>query len=196
MKRNEGFTLVEMLVALVLGALLMAFVSWSVAGLARQLRRPPPADATVAVEAGERLQAMIAGMKLPSGDESFDGTARGFSAVVSVPSAVGAPGLVRMTLETRGTASDLALIARFAPLNGDATWPAVARETVLVDRLRRVEFDYNWRTVTYGPSDRLPQSIKVTLVPASGHKRRLVLQPRITTDGSCRFDPISQTCRP
>jgi prepilin-type N-terminal cleavage/methylation domain-containing protein len=196
MTKGNGFTLVELLVAMVAGTMLLGSLSWTLATLGRELR------ASTRAGAGHHLDAaapMLAGLieqivPAPSGRKAVLAGPGSLAMITVPPAALGAIGPVRATLSVRPYQGGAALYVGFAPVDASAPLPAAARaERRLVDGYRRIDFRYALpaareahlppKLVTIGFTD--PQGRTVTLAAA----------PRLNSGGSCRFDPVSMTCR-
>lgn len=188
--REGGFTLVEVLAALVAGAFLLVAIGWNLSSLVRLLRDDP------AEQRARHLAAIVPALEAwiePALPVEFTGTNDHLSAQVPAPQAAGPVGLVRLTLSVRTGPDGQSLEAAFAPVEPDVRWPASARVRTLLSGYRTIRFEYVWA----------PQAVQrvlprlVTLVLHDGATvRRLSFAPRLDSDGSCRFDPISMSCRP
>jgi prepilin-type N-terminal cleavage/methylation domain-containing protein len=189
-RREQGFTLVELLAALVAGSFLLVAIGWSLSSLIRLL----PDDAAEArarhlAALAPRLEAMLEQMS-PIG---FAGEAKRLSAGVPPPMAAGPVGPVQMTLSVRREAEGESLHARFEPVARDVRWPAAAREQRLLGGFRSIRFQFERAEGTVERA--LPRLVTLSLDDGT-RVRRISASPRLDSDGSCRFDPVSMTCRP
>lgn len=197
MKEEAGFTLVELLAAMIAGSILIVSLGWSVSTLARDLRPSAGAlqEARIAALA-PALTALIEQAQPPGRDGAgFSGTPDRLEAVVPPPMAAERAGPLRLSLSAASDpAGGYALLARFEPLDPAAAFPAALRvERPLLGGLRSIRFDYVRSDKAAAP--RLPLLVTLTLVTARGDERRISAAPRIDSDGRCRFDPISMACR-
>jgi prepilin-type N-terminal cleavage/methylation domain-containing protein len=189
MTGERGFTLVELLAALVAGGLLLASLGWMTSGFARRLAATPAAP-TLGVEVAQAapvLERLIAAAHA----RSFAPAPRRLEFVSAPPAAAGAAGPIKVVLEVRPTTGGEALHAAFAPVDPAAPWPPLARESVLVADVERISIN-----IRDGRDDGVaPELVTLSFVRGS-EVRRLSLRPRVDADGACRFDPISLACRP
>lgn len=184
--RANGFTLVELLAALVAGSLLLAALSWTMRDMVAELARSDERRAADDLaEIAPTLEALVE----RADPGAFEGSARRMAITVPPPRAAGAAGPVRLVLEVRRDRAGEELLARFEPKEG--AWPAAARERVLAAGWREIGFEYLAGDPRAGPLPRL-----VTIRFDDGERvRRISAEPRLNSDGACRFDPISMECR-
>jgi prepilin-type N-terminal cleavage/methylation domain-containing protein len=187
MKQENGFTLIELLAAMVAGSFLLVSLSWSVSSLTRQLPVPPE---TVQLRQIEALAPALSGMLeriRPSTPQqpSFAGDAAHMSAIVPPPMAMAGAGPLRLSLNVRASGEGQALHMSLAPIEGGA-----ARESVLAEGFRKIQFSY---AGAEPPS--APRLITIAFTGGNGVTRHISARPRLDSDGRCRFDPISMTCR-
>lgn len=187
---EAGFTLVEVLAALVAGALLLVTIGWSFSSVARLLPADPSEErAERLTRVAPRIEALIEQAQ-PS---EFEGRPDSLSAIVPPPLAAGPVGPLRLRLIVRNEAAGKSLFAAFEPQSPDVRWPAAAREIRLAEGYRDIRFDY---LHDGGPADRvLPRLVTISFDDGRA-VRRISATPRLDSDGSCRFDPVSMTCRP
>ena len=198
MKQANGFTLIELLAAMVAGSFLLASLSWTLSSLTRQL---PIAPAALRGRQLERVAPVLTAMferirPLSHGDTSFSGERDKLTTIVPPPMSVAGAGPLRLSLSVRTTKEGQALFAVFTPLDASASLPrAGAGEHVLLSGYRSIELEYAGPAQGGNPLPRLPALISLRLVDPNGVTRRISATPRLTSDGRCRFDPISMTCR-
>jgi len=172
-----GFTLIEMLVALTLLALLTVLL----AGLVTTGRRVAAAgearldDAAQLVLAESFIRDQLGGMlpvALPgAGRIAFDGRRDGLDFVGLPPAALAPGGFHHLSLALKRGPTGQDLVLRWMPLAGGGT--ANAPPTVLVDRLERVDFAYygaiddgspaQWQEEWHSPT-RLPVAIRLHFI--------------------------------
>jgi len=192
----NGFTLIELLAAMVAGSLLLALLSWSVAGLARDLladRQDRPMRMLYA--SAPTLTGLI-GNALPVGADKggFMVDRDRLVALVPPPQALGPAGPLRMTLSVRRDREGASLLVKFEPTLDWISLPEPAtREQLLVSGFADIAF-------TSLPRDErsavpTPRLVKIAFTDDDGVVWPIAIEPRVTLEGGCRFDPISLTCR-
>ena len=114
MSDQRGFTLVEMLVALVVGGLLLAALSSVVAGLSRDLHRSESTQAASQVETiAPALKALLENAVVPDRDSLPAFTDAQAQLTVTPPQALAYAGPLRLELDVEKLANGEALLARF-----------------------------------------------------------------------------------
>ncbi len=193
---QQGFTLVELLVALVAGSMLLASLTWTLTSLGRELRASRLAETAARADAAAPVLAGLIEQMFPAAkdDPEIVAEPRRFAFATLPPAALGAVGPVRATLEVRDRPEGQALYARFEPADPSASFPATAREArPLIEGYRQIRFDY--RLADAKDEGMPPHLVTLSLVDRRGRITRIAAAPRITSGGDCRFDPISMTCR-
>jgi prepilin-type N-terminal cleavage/methylation domain-containing protein len=193
--QDAGFTLVELLVALVASSMLLASLSWAIATLGHDLRgRGEPGPLAQIISATPTLTQMLEGAMLPGAEgQEFEGTADQLVAIVPPPLAAGPVGPVALTLRAERDGRYQNLVASMRPVDATASWPAPqANGHLLVKGAENIRFDYVARADSGRPQ--LPALIIIDF-KLKAETKRIAIAPKRTSDGSCRFDPISQACR-
>jgi prepilin-type N-terminal cleavage/methylation domain-containing protein len=195
MRQNAGFTLVELLFALVAGSLLLITLGWAIRGLEDQYRRHAKVSAAEKVEAiTPFLTAEISRALPPANGAAFTGSDTALAMTVPPPKALGPVGPLYLQLAIASQASGKALLARFAPATAGQQFPASASvPVVLADGFRDIRFSYLRRS-TDDPNT-LPRLVTLQFVDQAGTVLPLGVEPRITMGADCVFDPIAQACR-
>jgi prepilin-type N-terminal cleavage/methylation domain-containing protein len=191
MKEN-GFTLVELLAALVAGSLLLVALGWAIRGLGDQYRRHATAGAAERV-AGITpfLEDEIGRALPPARGAAFGGNETQLALTVPPPRALGAVGPVRLDLSVIASRAGKALVARFG---GQGLPEAAARPVTLADGFRDIRFSYLRRANDLPAT--LPRLITIQFTAPDGTVLPLGIVPRLTMAADCVFDPISLACRP
>jgi hypothetical protein len=195
MRQEAGFTLVELLFALVAGSMLLISLGWAIRGLEDQYRRHSRTSSAEKVEAiTPFLTAEIGRALPPATGAAFEGNETQVVLTVPPPKALGPVGPLHLLLSVAIQASGKALIARFAPAANDQPIPASAvTPVVLADGFRDIRFSYLRRATDAATS--LPRLVTIQFVDQSGTVLPLGIEPRITMGADCVFDPISLACR-
>ena len=195
MTEENGFTLVEVLFALVAGSLLLVTLGWAIRQLEDQfLRHQAPSGA----EKVERIASLLVGevgrALPPATGAAFSGSAERLVVSVPPPRALGAIGPVQLALDVVTRSHGKALVASVSPALADQHLPAAATQPVtLVDGFRDIRFAY-LRRATDLPTA-LPRLITFQFVDDHGTLLPVGVEPHLTMAASCIFDVIGQTCR-
>lgn len=196
MTKANGFTLVELLAAMVAGSLLLATLGWCVATLGRELK------SSARLEAGHRLDdaaPALAGLierMLPgfAGGEAIVAEPSRLVFVTAPPAALAASGPVRIALSVRAFEGREALYARFEPADAGAPFAAAARaERRLAEGYGAIRFDY--ALADPGEEGVPPKLVTISFSDPAGRTVRLAAAPRFNGSANCRFDPGAMTCR-
>lgn len=193
---DDGFTLVELLAALVAGSLLLAALSWVVSSLGRELHAPSR-DAAVSTIAAitPALIGLLERAGLPDSEgNGFVGEADRLIAVVPPPDALGPVGPLTLTLVAERTRRGEGLAITLASVDPAVRLPTVVTGSrLLADGFAAIDFEYV-RGHDDGPS-RLPRLILIRFTDGRRAVRTIAIKPRITADGRCQFDLIALACR-
>jgi hypothetical protein len=82
------------------------------------------------------------------------------------------------------------------PVHPDSSFPPGAgQERLLIDGFRKIELRYVAAPASPERPAPLPRSISIVFTDESASERRITVLPRLNSDGRCRFDPISMSCR-
>lgn len=193
--RTNGFTLVEVLFALVAGSLLLVTLGWAIRGIEQQYRHHRDPSAAEKIEAiAPLLTTAIERARPPATGAAFDGTDTHLLLTVPPPRALGAVGLVRLDLTVASSRSGRALVARFLPASLGQSLPASALASVtLADGFDDIRFDYVRRA--NDPPTSLPRLITLQFRSHDGTVLPLGIEPRLTMAADCQFDSIALACR-
>lgn len=200
-RSTEGFTLVELLVSLMAGALLVAILVALLADIKVAWRRSGEVDIGASSALAARLDTLLGGILAAepgSGEVVFEGSAQRLVALVPAPQALASVGLVRLTLEARHSANGTALVAQLAPEDADAAMPEPFREPQVLASVSDIHFSYladdgSAPADSWPASARPPAAIRIEL--AGRNPQVIVARPIANVDGRCLFDPISLNCR-
>lgn len=194
MTDERGFTLIELLVALVAGSLLLAALSWVVGSLGREARRPPHDGVAALTTLQPILTGLLESASPPDKDGGFEGSDDHLTAIVPPPQVLGPIGPVTLELAVVRTSKGQGLSFALAPVDARVVLPTVVAAPHLVaDGFEKIAFDYIRDDAT---PPRLPRLVVIAFTDTGHITRTIAIEPRITADGRCRFDPISLACRP
>lgn len=197
----NGFTLVETLVALVLGSLLMAGLAAFVATLGTQWRtaRAEAADREARARLAATLDRLLGdAVASAAGEPRFAGTEDTLRMTIVAPAALAAARLDRDGLV------DISLFRAGTELRVAAASPTVRLpEAVLAGEITALSFAYAAATETglvwqsrWPASGTVPRLARVTVRYREGEPVVVVAAARRTVDPRCQFDPVSLACRP
>ncbi|MEZ5708568.1 MAG: prepilin-type N-terminal cleavage/methylation domain-containing protein [Blastomonas sp.] len=185
MNRN-GFTLVEILVALLLASLLLVPLSWTLAQLSNDLKTERDhAESLQWLDDEQLLRTLLTdglfrdadGQAYPSRPDRLIFRARS-------PMALGRPGFVSMELRSADDAQGGMLIA----------FPGLERD-LSATRIFGGSHSANIKTVRDAQDDGIVNRVDLELTDASGAHRTMTIVPRTTSRGSCVFDLVAMSCR-
>jgi prepilin-type N-terminal cleavage/methylation domain-containing protein len=193
--RQAGFTLVELLFALVAGGLLLITLGWAIRSLEDQYRRHAGHTSVETVEAiAPFLDREIGRALPPAAGATFDGTDTSLALTVPPPKALGPVGPLRLRLSVVDGQSGKALVAQFAPATVGQQLPTSALAPVtLADGFRDIRFSYLRRSNDAATT--LPRLVTLQFINQAGTLLPLGIEPRITMGADCVFDTIAQACR-
>ncbi len=214
---ESGFTLLELLIALVLLGFLSALLFGAIRFGARAWER----STAVATQVDDihTTQALLRRLlsevypMLITADATrpridFAGEAASIDFLAPVPEALGAGGRARFTLGLREHGGLWQLVIASRPeLAKDEAQPSSSTGSVLLSAIERFEFSYfgslrpgdppAWHE-SWSRQTSLPQLIRMRLeFPGGDHRSwpELVVAPRITVDQGCLYDPVNRGCR-
>lgn len=189
MKEN-GFTLVEMLIVLAVGALLLTGIASVLGGFGDTLRRTQKADKQLSQLASfDTVQQMLdSALYVDEQGELYPQSASRLEFRTAAPQA----------LQTGGF-RHVALLAVRKSDRHNLLLDDLGSDNALPDAtfLRGAEnISFETRTDAGGQTQKPKiREVRIKLRLPSG-EAQIVSTPRITVQGPCVFDPISQDCRP
>jgi general secretion pathway protein J len=214
--RTAGFTLVEVLVALVLLGLLSMTLFFSVRfGVTAWQRGSERSDQIHTSMLVQDLLRRLIGQAYPlvladgtgSGRVDFAGTGTSLDFLAPVPVALASGGRARfkLAIERRSEGADLVLTSR-PELAANESAAQLSRKTLLAT-IETAEFAYFGVTQSQSAAQwhenwsdemNLPALVRVRVSFARSDARLwpdLTIAPRITADVSCEYDPLTKLCR-
>lgn len=191
-RREHGFTLVELLAALLAGSILLVVLS-SAVGSAGKALATDRAD-TVGSEIADAALFLRARLETSARAEGGYIEDDRLAVVTSPPDALGAIGPVRLELAVEDSTRDKRLVGRFVPVASDQRLPAFAAQPfTILGGMHAISIE---SIPDPSPASVRPaQQISFLLETQGGNKRTLVINPVLTSDGRCVFDPVSLACR-
>lgn len=212
MKRQAGFTLIEMTVALALLGLVSVLIFESLRFGQRSYESATHKGAAVwEVFAAQRLLRNLVEEAYPqqSGDSmsraepGLQGDAQRMSVTAPAPLAMGGAGNYRYEVALRANPAgenDLVIRWRAQMLDSVGAGASNAAEEILLKRVAGLRLSYQNAT---GWSERwgepgLPRLVRMQVTFAPGDVRNwpdMIAAPRITDDANCVFDVVAQRCR-
>lgn len=214
---DQGFTLVEMLITLVLLSMILAMLfggfRFGTRVWERQQAHGGGATDIGAVQDALRRWLQQAYPLYVAGDRAhshvdFQGRADELSLLAPAPIALEHGGFARLKLRTvaRGDGRNALVLSARPELTFADSRSAETDENVLLG-LASVEFSYfgadgaddppRWRDRWEGMQG-LPVLVRVSVVFPPGDSRfwpELVVAPRLSVDAACDYDPLNKSCR-
>lgn len=190
MKGEQGFTLVEMLVALVAGGLLLASLGSLTGMLGSEVRRTARGDQfDQLAKIAPSLTLLLQSVRPTGGTKTLDADASHLTGEIDPPLARAGQGPMRLGLtvmrDRDGEALDL-------DLGNPADDASATDNRRLVHGFRKIDIDIRQSD----PGTGVPSLITLGFTTQSGEDWDIVVEPRLNAIGGCRFDPISMSCRP
>ena len=190
MKEN-GFTLVEMLVVLAIGALLLTGIASVLGGFGDTLRRTQLADRVIAQMSGsDEIRQLLEGALYA--DETgalYPQSNTRLEFRTPAPRALQGGGLRHVALMIRKEGKFNSLVL------DDLAQDLAVPDAILLRSADSISFDSQTNAIGQQQKIRISQ-IKVILRLSGNTEATIVAHPRLNTQGPCLFDPISQECRP
>ena len=216
---DEGFTLLELVVAMGLLALMAVLMTsalrFGAQGFVSAQSHIEEVEEIFTVRSFlsaqlENAYPVLMAQRRTRVQSPFDGRNDNLTFVAPLPAPWSGGGLhwISFFEETRGRARSLNMT--WIPFEDEEANPRLtsrASQAVLLDNIRDFKVEYlqvdertgarRWRAAWLEQED-LPELIRVTLKFEDKAKfwEPLVIEPMISTDATCVFDPISRNCRP
>jgi prepilin-type N-terminal cleavage/methylation domain-containing protein len=201
---DDGFTLVETLVALAAGAMLLTFLGQGLKDMrdSWMLARDSSHMSQTRTQGLSALDQLVRGALVAEEvmqEQPFDGTPRKLSFLTSPPQAFATMGLVRADITLDPQASGYVLRAKLiSTSNGVSAGPFV-----LLENLPSASFSFAVRDAAQAAKitdvsrhqGNPPAAVRFTFVAQDKSTETRLLIPQMTRDGRCLFDPVSLTCR-
>lgn len=185
MTDERGFSLVELLVAMVASSLLLLALGGVAAGLAARVRAPDRSDTALADARSSAALAALVERAVPS-DRLTAVIADAQSLVFPIRGQSGEALTVALQVSADGTRLEAELLDdRGAALAGTGE--------AIIEDAQSIRIDAPIVETSNG--DRRLASVTVIVTRSDGSEQVLAATPRITARPGCRFDPISLSCR-
>lgn len=186
---ERGFTLIETLVALVVGGMLLGSISWVISGLVNDLKAAEQTqDPRAMLDAANLLENILSTARFENdGGQVLPRNAEKLAFEMRAPAALGRRGYIPANLAAVPTRSGKSLVLSLPGTD--------IPDTTLLDGAEDVDLSYQTDSDQLS-SDPYIQQINVLVQWSADEDRQsLSFRPRINADGTCVFDPISQQCR-
>lgn len=186
---EKGFTLIEVLVALVVGAMLLGSVSWIIASLAKDLKAAERIERPEALLQSTALLEKILseGRFIDQSGGAMQRSATNLDFAMRAPEALGQTGFVTAKLIARENASSASLVLQLPGTD----FP----ETTVLQNMESINLSYDVESGSQGPS---PFIKKIAIIVKPTYQTEgltINIRPHVDAIGACIFDPISQQCR-
>ena len=186
---ERGFTLIETLVALAIGAMLLGSISWVISGLVKDLKAAEQSQNPRAMlDAASLLDNILGSARFTDGDgKSLKRDSANLAFEMLAPTVLGKPGYVSANLAAVQALNGNSLVL-FLP---GSDLP----DTIVLDGADDIDFAYETDSAQIY-SDPYIRQINISVRwNAEKDAKILSVRPRIDSDGACVFDPVSQQCR-
>jgi prepilin-type N-terminal cleavage/methylation domain-containing protein len=202
---RRGFTLLELLVAMAVSALLLALIAQAIGSLQQANRSARDAwgrDAAFLLDQRTLVALLRDALPPASGGQqwSFDGRSQRLEFSIVPPQALQRRGLLRAVVTlTRAEAQASEAVVEFRTLSGKAI-EVLPRQSIRLGQ-GFAAFEYVDRVggkslAAWRDESRLPALIRLNLRDAQGGTRTVVaVAPRRQRAASCPIDPVSMQCR-
>jgi len=186
--KENGFTLIEMLVSLVVGAFIIGSISWVTSNLAKGLEAEATSDfSQELLDAHNVLDKIISNARFKEpGGAHLKRTKKFLEFDIRGPDSLGKSGYERARLLLNNNPTPQLVLEFDNPL---------LPETIIVHAANELEISYK-ETGDQNGTDRHLVQIQLSFYSNDEENRHILsLYPRINGQGTCIFDPISQRCR-
>ena len=186
---HNGFTLVETLIVLAIGALLLAGISNAIAGFAPALERVQNNSEDSQVEANLiSLEHILKVARfIDSDQQAFTQKQNALTFLSRAPIASGKRGYIMHQLQFIKENNEG--IMRLKTSDNELSFPSVD----IMNSIDKVIFPEQIDLLA--GSQRQDGNNQIIISLANGDQRRVSINPMITETKTCVFDPISQACR-
>lgn len=188
MSNQSGFTLVELLVAMVAASLLLLGLAVVNGNLATRLANVSDKDDEASITAASRVVAQLVEQATAgSSDLPLEVAQNRIAFPVRGPSADAALAVLTVT----GAAGNQNLLLDLR--RRDRTVIAASQQALL-SNMQAITLEA--ATIGTAGNDASISMLDITMTRRNGDVRHIAATPRITARPGCRFDPISMACRP
>ncbi len=186
---EKGFTLIEILVALVAGGLLLGSISWVIAGLSDDLKATEQWDQDLQISiTANLLDDILKDARFSdASSRPLSRSRRTLEFLMQAPLSLGKQGYLEAQLiverDAKGENLKLLLPGQELP------------EAILLSDMKDIELRYEVNANEDG-SPAFLKKIEIAISDQSGSEpQTIVVRPRVNAVGACIFDLISQRCR-
>lgn len=186
---HNGFTLIETLIILAIGALLLVGISNAIAGFAPALERVQnnSEDSQFEVNLISLEYMLKAARFIDSNQQAFTQKPDTLTFMSRAPMASGKRGYIVHHLQF--IIENNEGIMRLKTSDNELSFPSVD----IIDGIQKVTFPKQIDLAAGDQRENKNNEIIINL--SNGEQRRISINPMITETKTCVFDPISQACR-
>lgn len=191
--RAQGFTLVELLAAMVAAALLVLALGSVTAGLSARLAQVGRADAAPDAAADAAAFVALVQRAIPTAEPGhIVSTRERVLFPIAAPQALveSEPMLAELVVE--GSAPEKHVVLRL--LSATTGQPIAGSDTIIFNDMAAIDLDADIERA--GAGDTGLRRLSLHLVTRNGDRSLRSASPHVSVRPGCRFDPISLTCRP
>ncbi|MEP3226280.1 MAG: prepilin-type N-terminal cleavage/methylation domain-containing protein [Parasphingorhabdus sp.] len=186
---DKGFTLVEILVSLVVGAMLLGSMSWIISGLAKDLKGSEDIEMPKALLQSSALLEDILndGRFVDQSGTAMARSAKSLDFEMRAPATLGRSDFINAKLTTVRNGSGESLVLQLPGSDG--------LETTLFNNMEKISLSYETAIDEQGS---VPLVQRITITVKAKHRAQeqaINIRPRVDAVGGCIFDPVSQQCR-
>jgi prepilin-type N-terminal cleavage/methylation domain-containing protein len=189
MRQPNGFTLIELLVSMVIGAMLLASLSWVVATLVRQTGSDRGAEMSRSLATTAPVLMNLFSNALQDELHSVVVSNRNVSWYAPLPHGVG-DGIGLMTLDVRKSGNETELVLSRKNPESDHD---VLSSSSIIKGAKDIYFSY---ASDNEGDEQVVRAVTMTVRPSEGPPQKFVFPIYRVADGRCVFDPVSMSCRP
>lgn len=185
--RENGFTIVETLIVLAVGALLLVGIGNAISGFAPIFQRVKKSDTQqVTTRKLEQLENMLSASHFVGSDgKSFKQEVNGLTFLARLPMSSGYKGLYEQRIEFKKQNNELGLRV----IDPSLSLPDV----VIAQNIEKISFPNQKQFAKTGSEQ--ASVYKISLLSKDGIQFEIIINPIVDNSNNCVFDFISRSCR-